>query len=169
MANNLAVDVTQQFRPEFEQAWDIEFQTVKSVAADCCKTYPVTGEYREFPLLKKTDSVRKITKQFEETSPGTFDTGKRRVQTTPYISSIAFDRKDLKKFGTLESPIGPTMMNQRAEIQRNLNKTIVGVAGTTGGLLGNSIEVDNEGTVSYPAFDSNYTVATNFAFGGGGT
>ena len=169
MANDLAVDVTQQFRPEFEQSWDIEFQTVKSTAADLCATYPVIGEYREFPLLKKTDSVRKITKRFEETSPGDIDTGKRRVTTTPYLSSIAFDRKDLKKFGTLESPIGPTMMNQRAEIQRNLNSTIVGAAGSTGGLLGNAIEVDNDGTVSYPVFDSNYTVATNFQFGGGGS
>jgi len=169
MSNNLAVDVTQQFRPEFEDAWLIEYQRNQASAKNLCASYPVAGDYREFPLLEKTNSVRKLTKQYEETAPGTFDTGKRRVTTVPFLSSIIFDRKDQKKFGSLESPIGPTMANQRAEIERNLDETIVGVAGTTGGLLGNAIEVDNAGAVSYPVFDSTYTIADDYAHGGGGS
>lgn len=131
--------------------------------------YPVIGEYREFPLLPKTDSLRKLTKRFEETSPTDITTGKRRITTTPYVSSIAFDRKDQKKFGTLESPIGPTIANQRAEAARNLDQTIVGTSAEIGGLLGKAIEVDATGTVSYPVFDSTYEIANDFAFGGSGS
>ena len=95
MSNITTLAVTEQFRPEFEDGWSTEYQRVRSSAEGSVNMYPVIGEYREFPLLPKTDSLRKLTKRFEETSPTDITTGKRRITTTPYVSSIAFDRKDL--------------------------------------------------------------------------
>jgi hypothetical protein len=120
------------------------------------------GSEREFPLLPPTDSVRKLTKQFEETAPSTITTGKRFVVTDPYITSVAFDRKDQKKFGTLESPIGPTIGNQRAEIARNMDQTVVGTPGKIGGLLGLAIEENAAGARTYPDFNSDYVIAANY-------
>lgn len=166
MANVTSLEVTRQFRPEFEDAWHVEYQRVRSSAAGCVNQYPVIGEYREFPLLPKTDSVRKLTKRFEETAPTDITTGKRRVTTDPYLSPIVFDRKDMKKFGTLESPIPKTVANQRAEIERNLDETIVGTAANVGGLIGKAIEVDATGAVTYPTFDSTYQIAVNYNYDG---
>lgn len=164
MANTTTLSVTEQFRPEFEDGWSTEYQRVRSSAEGMVNMFPVVGEYREFPLLPKTDSIRKLTKRFEETAPGDITTGKRRVTTEPFLSPIAFDRKDQKKFGTLESPIGPTIANQRAEISRNLDETIVGTAADIGGLVGKSIEVNVAGAVSYPAFDETYSVAHDYVY-----
>lgn len=169
MSNVTTLDVTRQFRPEFEDAWNVEYQRVRASAEGCVPMYPVIGEYREFPLLPKTDSLRKLTKRFEETAPTDITTGKRRVTTTPYLSSVAFDRKDQKKFGSLESPIAPTIANQRAEAARNMDETVVGSATEVGGLIGKAIEVDATGAVTYPTFDSTYEIAVDFAFGGGGS
>lgn len=169
MANDTALELTNQFRPEFEDGWHTEYQRVRSSAAGCVNMYPIAGEYREFPLLPKTNALRKLTKRFEETAPSDITTGKRRVTTTPYVCPIAFDRKDQKKFGTLESPIAPTIANQRAEAERNLDETIVGTPGEIGGLLGKAIEVDNAGTVSYPTFDSDFEVAVDYVYSGAAT
>jgi len=166
MSNVTTLDVTRQFRPEFEDAWSVEYQRVRASAENCVPMFPVIGESREFPLLPPTDSVRKLTKQFEETAPTAITTGKRKIVTEPYVSPVAFDRKDQKKFGTLESPIGPTIANQRAEIARNMDRTVVGTATGIGGLIGKAIEVDAAGAISYPSFDSTYQIAVDYVRSG---
>lgn len=164
--NDLTVPITEQFRPEFENLWQTEYQQMLSRADGLVDKCTIMGEYREFPLLKKTNSVRKLTKRFEETAPEDIESGKRRVTTDPYLSPLIFDRKDQKKFGTLESPIGPSIANQRAECERNMDSTIIGVPGQVGGLIGKAIEVSEEGIVSYPDFDdANRTIAPNYAYG----
>lgn len=169
MANVTALELTEQFRPIFEDAWSIEYQRTRSSAEGCVSMVPIKGEYYEVPLLPKTNALRKLTQRFEETAPEDFTTGKRRVTTTPYVCPIIFDRKDQMKFDSMNSPIGPTISNQRAEAARQMDKTIVGTATEVGGLIGKAIEVDATGTVTYPSFDSTYEVAVDFAFGGGGS
>lgn len=161
-----ALAVTEQFRPEFENRWQVEYQQMIARTSGCYESYAVTGEFREFPLLAKTNSVRRLTKRFEETAPEDISTGKRRVTTTPHLSPLIFDRKDLMKFGTLESPIPKSIENQRAETARNQDMTVVGVAGQPGGLIGQAINVDENGIVSYPEFDdAAYTIPVNYRYG----
>lgn len=164
--NTLNLPSPEMYRPEFEDHYELEYQQTLANADGLFDKVVVSGEFREFPMLAKTDSARKITKRFEETAPGTVSSGKRRVVTDPYVSPLIFDRVDEKKFGTLESQIGPSIQNQQAEAQRNMDATIVGTADEIGGLVGKAIEVSAEGVVSYPAFDETYSIPVNFAFGG---
>lgn len=164
MSTPTALQVTEQFRPEFDNRWHTEYQQVISRTAGCFESYPVIGTDREFPLLGKTNSVRKLTKRFEETSPEDITTGKRKIKSDPYLSPLIFDRKDQKKFGTLESPIAPSIANQRAETERNRDAVVVGQDGEIGGLLGRAIQVGENDVVSYPDFDPQYTIPVNHAF-----
>jgi hypothetical protein len=168
MATSTALAVTEQFRPEFDNRWQTEYQQMIARTSGMFEAYPVMGTDREFPLLAKTDSVRRLTQRFEETAPSDITTGKRKIKSDPYLSSLIFDRKDQKKFGTLESPIAPSIANQRAEIARNQDETVVGVAGQVGGLLGSAIQVDADGVVSYPVFDSTFTIPVNYDKAGSG-
>lgn len=165
MSNNLALPSFEQFRPEFEDNYLIAYQQTMARADGLLEKVAISADFREFPMLAKTDSTRKITKRYEDTAPNGYTTGKRRVTTTPFVSPIIFDRVDQKKFGTLESPIAPTIMNQRAEAARNMDSVIVGVAGEIGGLIGKAIEVSDDGVVSYPDFDGTYVIPTNYAYG----
>lgn len=164
----LSLPTPEQFRPEFQDRWQTEYQQQISRTEGLCDVVTINGEFSEFPLLSKTDSVRKLTKRFEETAPGDIETGKRRVTTDPFLSALAFDRKDQMKLGTLESPVGPSIANQRAEIMRNKDDVVVGQAGRVGGLIGQAIQVNEEGRVSYEDFDdAQYTIAANYTYAGG--
>jgi hypothetical protein len=163
MATTTALAVTEQFRPEFDNRWQTEYQQMIARTSGLFESYPVIGTDREFPLLAKTDSVRKLTKRFEETAPTDITTGKRKIKSDPYLSALIFDRKDQKKFGTLESPIAPSIANQRSEIARNQDATVVGVAGEVGGLIGKAIQVDASGIVSYPDFDATFTIPITYS------
>ncbi len=167
--NNNALPSPEMYRPEFEDRYQVEYQQTISRAEGLVDKCSIGGEFREFPILAKTNATRKITKRFEETAPETVSHGKRRVVTSPYVNPLIFDRKDEMKFGTLESPIAPSIQNQRAEAARNMDSTIVGVSGEIGGLLGKAIQVNEQGVVSYPEFDdANRTIAANYAFGSTG-
>ncbi len=167
--NNNTLRSPEMYRPEFEDRYRHEYQQNIARADGLVEKCTVGGEFREFPILAETDSTRRITKRFEETAPSTVSSGKRRIVTDPYVSPLIFDRKDEMKFGTLESQIGPSIMNQRAEAARNMDATIVGVDGENGGLIGKAIQVDEQGVVSYPAFDdANYTIPANYAHGATG-
>jgi len=164
--NNNALASPEMYRPEFEDRYMHEYQQTISRAEGLVDKCTVGGEFREFPILAKTDATRKITSRFEETAPNTVSAGKRRVVTDAYVNPLIFDRKDEMKFGTLESQIGPSIQNQRAEAARNMDATIVGVDGEVGGLIGQAIQVDDQGVVSYPAFDDvNRTIPANYAYG----
>jgi hypothetical protein len=165
MANVINLPSPELYRPEFDDMYEIEYQQTIANADGLFEKVVVSGEYKEFPLLAKTSSARKITKRFEETAPGTVDAGKRRVSTDPYVDPLIFDRVDEKKFGTLESQIGPSIQNQRYEAARNMDEVIIGTAGERGGLIGLATEVSSAGVVSYPAFDATYTIPVNFAYG----
>lgn len=169
MANNLSLPAVESYRPEFEDRYDVEFQQVRSRSIGLCDQVAVNGEYREFPLANKTDSISEITDLYGETSPDVATFGKRRVTTSPYKSPLIFDRVTEKKFGTGESQIPVSIANQKAEAARHMDKIIVGEAGKNGGLLGNAIEVAANGVVSYPAFDSTYTIPVNYDFAAGAT
>lgn len=165
--NTLNLPSPEMYRPEFEDQYEIEYQQTLANADGLFDKCVVSGEFKEFPMLKATASARRITKRFEDTAPGTVSAGKRRVKTDPYVDPLIFDRVDEKKFGTLESQIGPSIQNQQAEAQRNMDSVIVGTADGVGGLIGKAIEVGEDGTVSYPAFDdATYTIPVNFVFGG---
>lgn len=164
--NNNALPSPEMYRPEFEDRYQHEYQQTVARAEGLVDKCVVGGEFREFPILAKTDATRKVRGRFEETAPDTVSAGKRRVVTDAYINPLIFDRKDEMKFGTLESQIGPSIQNQRAESARNMDATIVGATGEVGGLIGSAIQVDEQGVVSYPAFDDvNRTIAANYAFG----
>jgi len=164
--NNNALASPEMYRPEFEDRYMVEYQQTISRAEGLVDKCTIGGDFREFPILAKTDATRKITSRFEETAPNTVSAGKRRVVTDAYVNPLIFDRKDEMKFGTLESQIGPSIQNQRAEAARNMDATIVGVDGEIGGLIGQAIQVDEQGVVSYPAFDDvNRTIPANYAYG----
>ena len=165
MATSMALAPYEQFRPEFEDNYLIAYQQTMARADGLLEKVAINGDFREFPMLAKTNSTRKITQRYEDTAPGTYTTGKRRVVTSPFVSPIIFDRVDQRKFGTLESPIAPTIMNQRAEAARNMDSVIVGTDTEIGGLLGKAIQVDADGVVSYPSFDSTFVIPTNYAYG----
>lgn len=165
MANITNLPLPEQYRPEFEDHYDREYQQQIARTAGLCDSVAIMGEDREFPQLPKTVSVRKLTKRFETTAPKDITTGKRKLKTQAYISPIKFDRKDQMKFGTLESPIPGTIANQRAEIARNQDAVFVGKAGEVGGLLGKAIEVGENDLITYPDFDDAYTVPVNYAYG----
>ena len=165
MANVINLPSPELYRPEFDDMYEIEYQQTIANADGLFEKVVVSGEYKEFPLLAKTSSARKITKRFEETAPGTVDAGKRRVSTDPYVDPLIFDRVDEKKFGTLESQIGPSIQNQRYEAARNMDEVIIGTAGERGGLIGLATEVSSAGVVSYPSFDATYTIPANFLYG----
>ena len=164
--NNNALASPEMYRPEFEDRYMVEYQQTISRAEGLVDKCTIGGDFREFPIMAKTDATRKITSRFEETAPNTVSAGKRRVVTDAYVNPLIFDRKDEMKFGTLESQIGPSIQNQRAEAARNMDATIVGVDGEIGGLIGQAIQVDEQGVVSYPAFDDvNRTIPANYAYG----
>jgi len=164
--NNNVLASPEMYRPEFEDRYMVEYQQTISRAEGLVDKCTIGGDFREFPILAKTDATRKITSRFEETAPNTVSAGKRRVVTDAYVNPLIFDRKDEMKFGTLESQIGPSIQNQRAEAARNMDATIVGVDGEIGGLIGQAIQVDEQGVVSYPAFDDvNRTIPANYAYG----
>ena len=164
--NNNALASPEMYRPEFEDRYMVEYQQTISRAEGLVDKCTIGGDFREFPIMAKTDATRKITSRFEETAPNTVSAGKRRVVTDAYVNPLIFDRKDEMKFGTLESQIGPSIQNQRAEAARNMDATIVGVDGEVGGLIGQAIQVDDQGVVSYPAFDDvNRTIPANYAYG----
>ena len=164
--NNNALPSPEMYRPEFEDRYMVEYQQTISRAEGLVDKCTIGGDFREFPIMAKTDATRKITSRFEETAPNTVSAGKRRVVTDAYVNPLIFDRKDEMKFGTLESQIGPSIQNQRAEAARNMDATIVGVDGEVGGLIGQAIQVDDQGVVSYPAFDDvNRTIPANYAYG----
>lgn len=161
----MALAPYEQFRPEFEDNYLIAYQQTMARADGLLEKVAVSGEYREFPMLAKTNSTRKITQRYEDTAPNSYTTGKRRIVTNAFVSPIIFDRVDQKKFGTLESPIAPTIMNQRAEAARNMDAAIVGTASEVGGLLGKAIQVDADGLVSYPSYDSAFVIPANYQYG----
>lgn len=167
MATALSLPPVEQYRPEFEDIYDVEFQQVLSRAKGTVEMCPVNGEYREFPLAKKTTTVSEITDLYGETSPLTPEFGKRRVKTNPYKSPLIFDRVTERKFGTAESQIPVSIANQKHEAARHMDSTIVGVPGTNGGLIGNAYEVAANGVVSYPAWDTTFQLDVRYDFANG--